>query len=119
MHNTWLLLGLSVFTAAWLIPGHFPPWAAFQQQWASALGVAFVVLAASTRRSEHDWRWPLPALLILGVAAVPVLQHLAGQVVFVSDAVLPALYIAAFALSIAAGANLTRANGHDWIDAWM
>ena len=39
------------------------------------------------------------------------MQRVAGQILFRSDAVLPALYVAAFALSVAIGANLARAHG--------
>lgn len=107
------------FTAAWLIPGHFPPWTAFQQQAAAALGAALIAAGATTTHGSMGWRWPQLSLWIAVLAAVPVVQYLAGQVHFVSDAILPSLYIVAFALCIAAGANLARRNAALWPDALM
>mgnify|MGYP003693627175 CR=1 FL=1 len=52
MRGALILLGLVVFVCAWLLPGHFPPWPAFQQQWAAALGVALLGLGAAWE-SEH------------------------------------------------------------------
>jgi Virulence factor membrane-bound polymerase, C-terminal/O-Antigen ligase/Protein glycosylation ligase len=117
MQGVLVLLGLVIFLAGWLVSGHFPPWTAFQQQWFTALGLSIVALGGAWNRAR--WRWPAPAVFILALAAVPVLQRTFGQIVFLSDAILPALFIAAFALCIAAAANLSCGEPQQWADSLM
>jgi multisubunit Na+/H+ antiporter MnhB subunit len=112
-----ILLGLVVFVCAWLLPGHFPPWPAFQQQWAAALGVALLGLGSAWKPNK-PWQWPLPALGLLCLALVPLMQRAAGQILFDSDAVLPTLFVVAFALSVAIAANLARSYPEQWAD-WL
>ena len=118
MRGALILLGLVVFVCGWILPGHFPPWPAFQQQWAGAAGVALLGLGAVGDR-KTPWHWPLSALALLCLALTPIMQRVAGQILFRSDAVLPALYAVAFALSVAIGANLARAHGESWADRLM
>jgi hypothetical protein len=109
------VLGLALFTFAWLAPGHYPPWTSFQQQWLAALSVAVISCAALA--SKGPWRWPMPSLFLLAFAGVPLLQKLAGQIVFVADAVLPAVYLAGAGLGAAAAFNLAREKSDLWLRA--
>lgn len=113
-----LNLGLVALALGWLLPGHYPPWVTYQQQWMAALGAALIVFAALID-GRASLRWPWLATLIAVYAAVPLLQGLAGQLHFISDSVLPALYLVAFAVCMVSGAALARQNATDWIDALM
>ena len=77
-----LLSGLLALCLAFLLPGHYPPWVSFQQQWLAALGVALigasVVLAAM--KGGGRIRWSAAAGLTLVVAIVPWVQWAAGQI---------------------------------------
>jgi O-antigen ligase len=117
MQGVLVLLGLAIYVGGWLASGHFPPWTAFQQQWFTALGISLVALGAAWR--SGPWRWPGAALLMLALATVPLLQWLLGQIAFHSDAILPALFIVGFAMSIAAAANLVLRDPQQWPDTLM
>ena len=69
-------LGLGLMALAYLMPGHYLPWASFQSQWVAALGVALVVFSAA-RVVGQDGRSitvsPLASLLPAR-AAFPALQ---------------------------------------------
>ncbi len=113
-----LLSGLFALCLAFLLPGHYPPWVSFQQQWLAALGVALIGASAAraARRGAGRSRWPAPAWVALAAAAVPLLQLAAGQIVFVSDAVLASLFIAAFALAIVVGASVAGSRRAEMLD---
>ena len=117
MRGALVLLGLVIYVAGWLVSGHFPPWAAFQQQWFTAFGLSLVALGAAWSRAP--WRWPGPALWMLALAAVPLLQRMFGQIAFLSDAVLPALFIVGFALCMAVAANVSTGESERWPDSLM
>jgi hypothetical protein len=117
MQTLLILIGLATFVLGWQVPGHFPPWTSFQQQWLAAFGVCWVALAGAIGRAAL--RWPAIAVGMLALAVVPWLQWYAGQVVFLSDAALPSLYIAGFALAIAAAANLAAEDPVRWTDSLM
>jgi len=95
---------------AWLLPGHDFPWTGFQQEAMAAAGAILVALGAVTRRSPAPLRTPLIAAAALALALVPICQWVAGLVVYASDAVLAAAYVAGFGLMIVAGDRLARAD---------
>jgi hypothetical protein len=107
------LLGLLFLGLAYLLPGHYTPWLAFQQQFVAAAGVAVLALAACTSAKERI-AWPRLALFALAFSVVPVLQWDLGQVQYKSDAVLASAYLIAFGLSIVVGKALTKADGQ-WL----
>jgi O-antigen ligase len=101
-------LGIVLLGLAYLLPGHYLPWTAFQPQWLSALGALLVAGGLCLKPGSE--RLPLPALaaLALALAVVPMLQHAFGLVPYFSDAQLASLYLAAFALALVAGATPQR-----------
>lgn len=119
MQNILLTLGLGTLAVGWVLPGHYPPWVTFQQQWVSAFGALLIASAALAGRPAERVRWPRLAGAVALFAAVPLLQGLASQVHFLSDTVLPALYLIAFAVSMATGSMLARQQGGQWVDAMM
>jgi O-antigen ligase len=109
-----MLLGLLALCIAFLVPGHYPPWAAFQNELLAAFGVA--VCGAVAFSKERELHWPWLALLAVAVAAVPVLQVATGAILFSSDGILAALYLIGFGLSVAVGAALARSHRDDLLD---
>lgn len=100
--------GIVVLGAAFLLPGHYLPWASFQPQWASAMAV-LLIAGSMVHQSEgaKASRLPLPrlAILALTLALVPPLQFALGALPFLSDALLSSLYLLGVALAIVAGAT--------------
>lgn len=99
-----LVWGLgAVCGAAWLLPYHHHPWAAFYTDaWVSIglLGLLWVRIATSAAA------WPPASAvsgLLLGLCCIPVLQWLAGLVYLPSDAWISCAYLLGFALAVFAG----------------
>lgn len=111
------VFGLVLMALAWQVSGHFRPWTAFQQQWLAALGAALIVLAAAL--GSRRWAWPRPALLMVALAIVPLVQGLTGQIAYRSDWSLAVMYVLAFALSIAAAHQLAGEERERWPDNLM
>lgn len=113
-----LSLGLFALCLALLLPGHYPPWVSFQQQWLAALGVAAIAASAvaAVRKGSERIRWPAAAVVALTASLVPWVQWAAGQIVFVADALLASLFIAGFGLAIAAGASFAGARRAELLD---
>ena len=104
-------IGLFGLCLAWLIPGHYFPWTSFPQEATAAVGIALVALAALVSTENRKLAWPRLSMLMALLAVVPLLQWSAGLFPFVADAVLPALYVLAFALSVVAAAALCEDKG--------
>ena len=111
-----LPLGLLALCLSFLLPGHYPPWISFQQQWLAALGVALIGAELTFARRGTATRWPVLAWVMLATAAVPLLQLALRQVVFISDGVLASLYVAAFGLSVVIGASFTGTRREEFLD---
>lgn len=104
--NTAIHGGLALLALAFLMPGHYLPWVSFQSQFIAALGAVVIGAAAAlqARQAGRSVPWPGLARLALATAAIPWLQFAAGQVLFMSDALVPSLYLGGLAFTIAAGA---------------
>ena len=102
-----LKYGLFAVGLAFLMPGHYVPWVTFEQQAVSALGALLIGFAALRQTSEGA-HVPLapPALVAAAFALVPLIQGAVGMVWFKSDAALSALYLFAFATTVAIGQAL-------------
>lgn len=98
------MLGWSLLGSAFLLPGHYPPWDTFQQQWTAFLG-ALMVTCCALHRAGLEGRLAIPplAVLVSALSVVPLMQYAGGQIWFASDAVLAAAYLVAFALSMTVG----------------
>ena len=103
-------LGAALLAAAFLLPVADAPWFSFWREWAAAIAALLVVLAAITRLRAA--RLPLriaPAstvVVALGLALVCWLQFAVGLVPYHSDALLPSLYLAGFALCISVAGSM-------------
>lgn len=103
--SLWLALGLLLISLSWVLPGRFLPWPAFRQE--VIAGVGFVLLAGATIEQGKHLVWPRLAFVAFAVATVPLMQWALGQILFRGDAIVCALYLAAFALSLVVGASLS------------
>ena len=99
-------LGLLLFALAWLLPGHYFPWMAVQQETAAACGAALIGLSCLVRQREQPLVLPKVAAAALLLTLLPMAQWGLGKVPFLIDALLPALYLAAFALVVVAARAL-------------
>jgi O-antigen ligase len=111
-----LPLGLCALCLAYLLPGHYPPWVSFQQQWVASFGMALIGISAALQGGSKFTRWPILAGVALTTSLVPLVQTMTGQVEFVSDGVLAGLYVAAFALSVVAGASFANSRRSELLD---
>lgn len=97
--------GLAFLLMAFLLPGHYSPWPAFEQEASAALGIlcmAAIVPSAQFNTLKIPWL----SVAALAVSIVPVVQWSVGKIAFLSDALLSALYLALFSLSILVGAAM-------------
>lgn len=77
------------------------------------------MVAAAWLTRDVSIEWPRLAVVALAAALVPLVQLAAGEIRFVSDAVLAAAYVAGFGLTLAAGATLVRRRSVDLVGALM
>ena len=103
--NLLLLFGGVTLCLAWLIAGHYYPWANAQQE---ILAVVGALLLGGAALFAKRFFWPFLAVVAATAATIPLLQWGAGQIRFVSDAVVAAGYLAGFAMCIVVGATLAR-----------
>ena len=111
-------LGLMLVMLAFLMPGHYLPWASFQSQWVAGLGAALVVISAARVAGQAGRGITVPplAILMLGYAAIPALQWICGQLHFASDAVLASAYFVALGLAMIGGRACTENRRDDWLN---
>ncbi|MCW5661002.1 MAG: O-antigen ligase C-terminal domain-containing protein [Burkholderiaceae bacterium] len=115
-----LLLGLGLLALGWLMPGHYLPWSTFQQQWMAGFGGTLIAASVFVPQGKAvQFRWPWLSRIALLFAGVPWVQLLAGQLAFLSDALVPSLFLLSFALSMAVGAALDERHGKRWHNALM
>ncbi len=117
MRSILLPFGFLALVAGWLLPGHYPPWVSYQQQWISALGAALLAMAAVAGLTSGRIRWPAIAVFFALLSLIPLAQLAWGQIRFASDGAMPAAYLVAFAMSVAAGAFLAEQLQLQWLDA--
>ena len=101
-----LCIGILFVCLGPLVPNHYPPWPAFYAEALSLVGLGILCCAYFIRASPV--RWPGFGLVVLAIAAVPLLQAAGGLVYFWGDAWLASGYLLLLALSIAVGASLSH-----------
>jgi hypothetical protein len=113
------VLGTIALCASWLLPGHYFPWVAFQQDALAAIGAALVALATIVSKDVRRLAIPRFAWVAMALAAVPMLQWLGGMIPFLGDALLCTLFLFGFALCIVASRALAEAPRDDWLLALL
>ncbi|MFI8618961.1 Wzy polymerase domain-containing protein [Acidovorax sp. NPDC077693] len=89
---------------AYLLPNHSSPWFSFHQEFVAALAFAPIIAWSSTRSGPI----PAPTYAVGALAMVPLIQFMAGQIYFATDAWMASLYLMGFALTARAGALSTE-----------
>ncbi|WP_293225826.1 O-antigen ligase family protein [Ottowia sp.] len=118
MREILFVLGLICLFLGWNLPNHYPLWTTFHSEAVSAFGVCLLFLGTMCRPAQSPGvcvangldaarpvrlRWPGSARVWLLVGLVPVVQYLAGGLVFRGDAALGFMYALGGALSIYTG----------------
>ena len=102
-------IAAALLLIGWLAPNHYRPWASFYNELLAALGGAALVSAVLWRSAAV--RVPPIAVVLVALAGVPLLQWLNGQIDYVGDAWIAALYLWGIALCIATGTNCADGPG--------
>ncbi len=108
--SDWLFPGLAVLTAiGWLLPNHYPPWNTFHTD--AWMAVCLLIAAAGFLRSNPSTiQVSRPALVLLGLCAIPWVQYGLGVLPLFSSALLASLYLAGLALAFILGENWSRSS---------
>lgn len=110
-------LGFIAVGLAWLLPGHYFPWRSFQQEVLATSGAALIVLGALLRPPAR-WQAPTAAWFAAALALLPLAQWAGGRLTYFTDALLPSLYLLAFALTATAARQATEGSGARFIGGW-
>ena len=112
-----MALGCLVVLLAWLLPNRSPPWPSFYNELWMALALLPLAVWLGLK-SRAPLRVPAAAVVVALFAAVPLLQWAAGQVHYLGDASLAAMYLLGLALCIAVGArwrDVSAAAAAPWV----
>ncbi len=102
--SIWLVIGFGCLALAWLLPEHYLPWTTFRQE-ALAACAALMLVGATLERSSFVV-WPRIGILLIAVAAVPLIQWATGQIRYRDDAILASSYVALSGVCACIGASL-------------
>ena len=91
-----------LFTLAWLLPNHYPPWTNFHSELLAFFSLGCLILS-QLRHFRHSFSAPVISIAVLLLAAIPWLQFVGGIVFFAGDAFMSAFYTAGFAFAIVVG----------------
>ncbi len=83
----------------WLLPTHAEPWTTFYIELLMA-GVLVPVACWAIFAARGDWRADKLVVVVALVACIPLLQALGGLFTFPGEAILIALYVTGFALTV-------------------
>ena len=102
--NFFLALLAGVFISlAWLLPIHYRPWVTYTGE----LYAFFALFTLSAIVIKQKIQLPKISLALLLLAIIPFLQFFAGQIFFLSNALMAFSYIFAFWMAIVIGYNLS------------
>lgn len=104
----------------WTAVQHFFPWPAFHNEWpfvAALLVLAIPAFLESKTGGIASRQVPSVALVPILLSLVPCLQLLAGQIEFLGDAVMAALYLWLLGIAIIVGFRLESAHRAAFTDA--
>ena len=99
-----LCLASAGLVLAWLMPNHYPPWAAFHAEAMAALALVPLALWSGFQVRRLD----ALAVCALLLSLVPLIQLVAGQIHFAGDAWMACLYLLGFGLTVQCGASLVN-----------
>lgn len=109
--SLWLILGWVCLSLSWLTTGRYLPWPSFRQEMMAAM--AAVLFAAAAVTTCERIVWPRIGIVAALTAGIPVAQWAIGQIAFLDDAVICALYLASFGACVCVGASLAQSTLRD------
>lgn len=104
----------------WTAVQHILPWTAFYNEWpfiAALLALSIAALREPKSAGRSTCQVPLAALFPILLSFVPGLQLLAGQIDFLGDAVMAALYLWLLGIAIVVGFRLDTNHRAEFVDA--
>jgi O-antigen ligase len=111
LRQTLLALAAALALFSWVPPNHYYPWTAFHGQLSMAVAAALVATWSFASPSPAASRVPYLALVAFAAATIPWLQFASGLISFSGDALMPSLYLLAFALAQVVGFRVVAAHG--------
>ncbi len=119
--SKYLFLSAAILAVhGWTAVQHILPWPAFHNEWpfvAALLLLAFPAFWEARRTGDLPHRVPSVALVPILLSLVPCLQFLTGQIDFLGDAVMAALYLLLLGIALVVGFRLGVSRGHAFVDA--
>ncbi|WP_273009593.1 Wzy polymerase domain-containing protein [Spongiibacter tropicus] len=110
---TFIALVFLAAALAWLLPNHYFPWVTAYQEFLMFLAaIGFYALVVFI--SRDGLYFPILSVFFLVVAVIPLLQWYADVIFFFGDALVAAIYLAAFGLCVSAGYSFCRARGDSY-----
>lgn len=110
--NRYLFLMAALLAVhGWTAALHARPWTAFYNEWPFFAALGLLAISALNIRQAR-LRFPLVFLIPSLLVFAPLIQHACGKIVFLGDAVMPALYLGALAFSGLVGGRLDTTAGN-------
>lgn len=103
MNLIFSLIAVILISLAWLMPVHYRPWVTYTGE----LYAFFALFALAAIFFKEKIKLPAIGLPLLLLACIPLIQLMAGQVLFFSTAMMGAIYIFSFWLVCVLGYNLS------------
>ena len=103
----WLVAWAVALAWCWLLPNHYLPWSAFHMDaWAAA--ALLPIAAAVVWRTRGETRVSVSFVLVLGLSALPWLQHAVGLITVAGTAWVAFAYLFGLGLAILVGQRWER-----------
>lgn len=115
MTPVWFALWVCALACAWVLPNHYPPWAAFHADAWTALVLALAA-AAVIWRVRTPVAWHGSVLLVAVLAVLPGLQYGVGLIPFAGQAWMSTAYLLGLLLTLLTGQQWERARPEQFMD---
>jgi Virulence factor membrane-bound polymerase, C-terminal/O-Antigen ligase/Protein glycosylation ligase len=114
----WICCSIVTLAVSWLIPNHYPPFHEFFNDfWIACFFAGLYIWALLTKRVPDRINLPASAVLMFGLALVPLAQWSAGILHYSGQALLSSSYLLACALVVSLGYTLKPLQGRASIAA--
>lgn len=111
LRTTLFVLAAAFALFSWVPPNHYYPWTAFHGQLSMAVAATLIAMWSFAGRPRGANRVPYLALVAFVAAAIPWAQFASGLISFLGDALMPSLYLLAFALAQVVGYRVVAMYG--------
>lgn len=116
--SLWFGFGTLALSLAWLLPNHYPPWAAFHADAWTAIVLASAALVFIFR-AKVPVEWNAMSLLVLGLSAVPGVQLAFGLISFAGQAWITTAYLLGLLLAIHLGQLWEKVSSEQLVDGLL